>query len=867
MKKIYLYGLLFVVGAWFGTFAYVRAAPPVGTSVGGELSGDIRWTLDKSPYLLTQDIYVRTGSRLTIDPGVIVDIDPKTVNEPNINIEAGSLVIGGVAGAHVVIRERVGEINILGASSSIMYLDIRDSDIYALKSSVTISSSTLTNTHGPALMLWDGKADVRASSIENSVSGIIIASDFDGLHSSLTIEHSSIAGNSTYAINNKGTMAVHAENNWWGSADGPATSSMYGSVSYSPWLNTKPKSESLKECCSSILFIPGLEASSLYKSDASVFGSHTNTLWAPNRNDDVRALFLDVDGKSIDPSIYTGGPIGSIFGIYSLYGKFMSFLDELMSSGAINEWYGFGYDWRKPIVEVVNGFAQKATTTESLIKLVEDMSLRSQTGKVTIVAHSNGGLVSKYLVKALADKGEANLIDSVISVAVPYLGTPQAIAGLLYGDNQQVAGGFIVKKSVAQELGKNMPSAYSLLPSKKYISLIGNPIIGTTSAMYPNRSLLASADSLHDMLDSFSWPATIQRWALVGWHTFTTKIVSYVDDKQSKIRTTMGDGTVVAQSASYDAGTTTSIDLQNIGSKGTDHATILESPASQKIIKNIVQHNDSANASIPGVAVGVPDYSKETTSLQLMTHSPVELHVYDKEGRHVGVKPKPASVPTDVEDGLYTFFDTDIPGSSFDISDESDSGRDTSITIPDDGSGPYSVVIKGAGVGPFNFDIYRQGGSGTIERVAYTDVPATPLTNATMSLDIAPLGSSATSSLTYDSPMLVVDTDGNGASDLHVAANTPTDPVVFLESMKKAVLYLLDPVQKGKDISKSIIRKIDQLEDAARSGKISRLHDTASRFSVYLAHRSIKGMSDDDRMAIVNMIDEFLTHLASSQIL
>ncbi|MES2314514.1 MAG: hypothetical protein V4524_01070 [Patescibacteria group bacterium] len=866
MKKIYLYSLLFAVGMLFGTVTYTQAAPPVGTSVGGVLSGDIRWTLDKSPYLLTQDIFVRAGSRLTIDAGVVIDIDPKATIEPGINIEDGGyLAIVGTSDAHVVVHEKVGDINIIGASSTIEYADISSSRIYALKGSVTISSSTLTNKDGPALLLWDGVIQVRASTIENSVTGAVAFADFDGLHSSLTIDHSSIANNRTYDISNKGDIPVNAQNNWWGSIDGPSASMFSGTVTYLPWLTSKPSND-LVACCSSVLFIPGLEASSLHKTDTSLLGTRTNTLWPPNRNDDVRKLFLNTVGKSIDTSIFTGGPIGSVFGIYSIYGKFMSFLDGLIRADTINEWHGFGYDWRKPIVEIVNGAEQKATTTESLIRLVEDMSSRSQTGKVTLVAHSNGGLVSKYLVKALADKGEANLIDSMISVAVPYLGTPQAIAGLLYGDKQDMLHGLIVKKSVAQELGTNMPSAYSLLPSKKYDEVVGYPVIGSSSVMYPNQSLLAAAGTLHTLLDSFTWPAMIKRWAIVGWNALTAKSISFVDNKPAKIISNMGDGTVVAKSASYDAGTTTSIDLKNAGLKGADHATILESPATQKTIDNIIKNDGDAIKSIPGVTVSAPDYSKETTVLQLMTHSPVELHVYDKNGNHVGLIPKPAGIPVDVEEDLYTFFDNDIPGSSFDISDESDSGRDTSIMIPDDGSGPYTIAIKGAGVGPFNFDIYRQGSNGTIEQVSYTDVPTTPLTTATVVLDIAPLGSTASSSLLTSAPVLSVDVDGDGTSEFLAKANTPTDPVVFLESMKKVVQTLSSSTAdtKGKDVFVATLRKIDQLENLARAGKISRLHDTASRFSTHYAHSSIKGMSDDDRMTIVNMINEFLSHLSAN---
>ncbi len=857
-----IYAVLFIS---LCSLIYVHAASPAGTKVGGLLVGDVVWSLAGSPYLLTQDVYVSQGDKLIIEPGVIIDADPKTTIEPNINIDGGSLVIAGQSDAHVVVREKVGSINITGASSSIVYADISGSMLYVLKGNVVISSSTLQGNNGSNILLWDGVAEIHSSMISGGANGVTIFADFDGLYSSLSIDHSSITDNAQYAINNKGSHTVNAQNNWWGSTSGPSQALLYGNVVYSPWLTSKPKSEQ-GVCCSSVLFIPGLEASSMYSTVRFPTGAQTTKLWSPSRNDDVRKLFLNRDGTSTDTTIYSVKPIDYVFGIYSIYGKFMSFLDELARNSTIREWYGFAYDWRKPIADIATGFEKRSKSPESLIQRVEYMASRSQTGKVTLVAHSNGGLVTKYLVKALMDKGEADLIDAVISVAVPYLGTPQAIAGLLYGDKQDILHGLILKKSVAQELGSNMPSAYSLLPSEKYNEVINYPVVGSSSVMYPNQNLLASAGSLHALLDSFTWPAMIKRWAIVGWNALTTKAISFVDNKPAKIISNMGDGTVVAQSALYDAGTTTSIDLKNAGLKGVTHATILESPATQQVIGGIVENNEDAIKSIPGVTAGAPDYSKETTSLQLMTHSPVELQVYDKNGNHVGLIPKPATVPVDVEDGLYTFFDTDIPGSSFDISDESESGRETSIIIPDDGSGPYTVTIKGVGVGPFNFDIYRQGSNGTIEQVSYTDMPSTPLMNTTMTLDTAPLGSSASSSLMFNAPDLLVDIDGDSVADLNVKANTSTEPIVFLELMKKVVLSLSAATadSKGKDVFAATLRKIDQLENLAHTGKISRLHDTASRFSTHYTHSSIKGMSDDDRMVIVNMIDEFLSHLASS---
>jgi hypothetical protein len=164
------------------------------------------------------------------------------------------------------------------------------------------------------------------------------------------------------------------------------------------------------------------------------------------------------------------------------------------------------------------------------------------------------------------------------------------------------------------------------------------------------------------------------------------------------------------------------------------------------------------------------------------------------------------------------------------------------------------------GIGPFDFEISRNGIDGLIEKVSYVDLPVTPLMNATATLDIPQLGASATSSFLLSAPVLSVDVDGDGVADQQVKPNAPSGPVSFLESMKRTVNYLLATSTKRD----GVIRRIDKLEDLARVGKISRLHDNTVRFSGHFSHRSIKGMTDVDRLTIVNMIDEFLGHLGAN---
>jgi triacylglycerol esterase/lipase EstA (alpha/beta hydrolase family) len=105
--------------------------------------------------------------------------------------------------------------------------------------------------------------------------------------------------------------------------------------------------------------------------------------------------------------------------------------------------------------------------------------LKSRNGKVTIIAHSNGGLLAKALLYKLKENYDYDTlldkIDRVVFVAVPQVGTASAVPAMLHGYDQSLLWGKLMDKQHARELGRNMRSAYSLLPSQKYMESITTP--------------------------------------------------------------------------------------------------------------------------------------------------------------------------------------------------------------------------------------------------------------------------------------------------------------------------------------------------------------------------------------------------------
>jgi hypothetical protein len=211
----------------------------------------------------------------------------------------------------------------------------------------------------------------------------------------------------------------------------------------------------------------------------------------------------------------------------------------------------------------------------------------------------------KALLQKLGDKETAKLVDKIIFVAVPQIGTPAAMAGLLHGESQGIFPALSTKN--ARGFGENMSSAYNLLPSEEYFSTVQTPVasfdISSKSELnnlYPDEinsydklydfiaddfhkvsatcsevdipaklslSLLQKSKDLHEDLDNWNAPEGIKVIQIAGWGvTKTLSKTEYEDTEGSYCDegvcvngidvlkpdfkfTIDGDGTVVTPSA------------------------------------------------------------------------------------------------------------------------------------------------------------------------------------------------------------------------------------------------------------------------------------------------------------------------------
>jgi pimeloyl-ACP methyl ester carboxylesterase len=659
----------------------------------------------------------------------------------------------------------------------------------------------------------------------------------------LSLHQSSIAPLGGAGLLNEDASSVSVENNWWGDASGPKHvllnpsgkgAVVSGPASITPWLDHDPfaATTTAPAGSSNILFLPGIEGSRLYQKVLGLEIRH----WEPlplNFQFNAKSLYLNSLGQSIN-SIYTkkDGVISHVDEPLSNVDVYRTFFNELITikaSGGIKDYLAFPYDWRMSPIDVV----EKGTQYDDGIHFAYDSLARlastSITGKVTIVAHSNGGLVAKALMNKLVTQGKANLVDKIILVDVPQVGTPKAIDSMLHGDTSGLPG-FLLSKKNARGLTKNMLDAYDLLPSQSYFDHVSTPVIDLANAPILRASsgvssssiasepiftkfitgssgraapafddiespevlspqLLASSTSLHSSLDNWVPPVGVKVIQIAGSGIDTPATVIYTETKQSSCSlinisctsdtvlrhalnmTSDGDGTVVAASESINnTWPTYYIDLRSANlsaGKNWSHGDVTESEPFQSLFKMLI--SSSSPTIVPkNVLTSLPASALKGNRLRLRILSPVSLEAYDSQGRHTG------KVSTTSNDSDIQYVDEQIPNSYYE-----EYGEGKYLGLPADVKN--TIKLQGLDTGTFTFEITSDNGGVAGGAVSYPNIPVTASTTA----ELVVQGSNVSGA------SLSLDTNGDGKTDTFLASSTQSlSPPIYVRLIKDAVLLM-----------------------------------------------------------------------------
>lgn len=601
-------------------------------------------------------------------------------------------------------------------------------------------------------------------------------------------------------------------------------------------------------CASNVLFLPGIEASRLYRPD---FSGGTDQLWEPNTDGDAEDLLLTADGKSIRNDVYTKDVVDEAYVVGpNIYKSFIAQMNGLKTAGTVNDWEAVPYDWRLSFDEILNNGHQfpdgriyysgdlAATSSPYLIQELRRLAKSSKTGKVTIVAHSNGGLLTKALTQKLGSEASA-LIDKIIFVAVPQAGTPQAVGAILHGYEQGLPKDWFsvfLKPEVARTLAMNMSSAYNLLPSANYFTYVDDPVVtfdnsdflagfrarygsaihsgaqlkdfvtdtwrlassSPNDLQYPsvgNADLLSQAEAVHSALDGWIPPQGVSLHEIAGWGEDTLSTIEYKEGKRSycsnpgDVRTCVarpaityypkevveGDGTVLVPSALW------------MPTSSAMKYWVDLNKYNNKLPQSL-SHFDRKHAdileipSLRALVQNILTNSTSTTPLEFITTSapPAES---TKRLRFLLHSPLDLSA-TDSRGNVVSASTSTVPGARW-----KRYGEVQVLSVPE--NTPITLSLNGYSAGSFTLDMEEIDESSTVVASStFSAIPSTASTKATMAFPDGTLQNASPLQLDYD---------GNGTADYSLKSEIGKE-TVFDITPPEAILTF-DPVSQKLQVT------------------------------------------------------------------
>jgi photosystem II stability/assembly factor-like uncharacterized protein len=406
----------------------------------------------------------------------------------------------------------------------------------------------------------------------------------------------------------------------------------------------------------------------------------------------------------------------------------------------------FSYDWRKSVLLAGN----------ELSLFIDQVKRWTGANRVTIIAHSMGGLVTKACIRS----GQT-AIDRIIFVGTPHWGAPDAIYKSLTGEAfDKWYERVFFWPQIMKVLTKNFRSVYGLFPNRQLCDLLPSKVliqaeIGTACKLlgYPDamdylRALKLSPSGTTD-LNAALLDKGIQDLSDVALQDYgTTKVAIVVGDGLPTVNMVRvdesgviglaqfnGDGTVPLASAlasgapKPDAVRIVTVEHSNLCNNGTVCDAIVQ------ILQNATAKMAPSHMNVVG--------NSSSDAYQVTARGGAVLHAYDWFGRHTG--------PT--SDSTY---ETNIPGSYY-LGNAIASLSDTKAILLPHLSG-YRIVLQplDSAVTP-ELDIDDLQGGGDAAFVNYHAVPLASTARASLSLDSVHAG------LTLN-----VDQKGDGSSIIPV---------------------------------------------------------------------------------------------------
>jgi len=876
-----LYGLPFINVCQNSTASFD------GVNVTGNNTTDSTISADQNSILNIKNSNITSGNNaIEILSGSALNITdtPIQCNNTGINVDSSSLSLSGGS----VTCDNIG-IKVSNNSKA----DVSGTKV----TGATSGNGTMLTGVGLIIDgndISSGVVTISKSEISGNNKGLVV-NDTNIIANQNSIHDNTYYGVYNYDIFSPSLYSYDFTNNYWGDPSGPKETTRnpnglgnkiaaYGGTDtntiFQPFLPSDPLVAVKPTCCSSVLFLPGVEGSRLYEQE----GIEDKELWVSTNDALQEDLVLNNQGKSVN-NIYTKndtqrlsnnedetGIVDKIsFLNLNIYESFINDLEKWKDSEKIIKDYAFiPYDWRLSLDDIINNgkiipinnisYNQTQDFSESFIlQKLQELQSNSLNGKVTIIAHSNGGLVAKALIQKLKDTNNPlyEKIDKVIFVAVPQIGTPEAFINLLHGTEIGPYGMYI-SSEMSRYLSENMPAAYNLLPSSAYFTTVDPAYAADKLASFENKSffdpqtskygvyisneaemksfllggdgrtkpafsdsvhpnignqtLYDQAQNVHQMLDNWTPYKDTKVIQVAGWGEETLSGLdykSYVDfwgkeNLSYKPREVIdGDGTVVVPSALWMSDSNPNVERWWVDLKTYNkdnfpdrtHKDIFEVPNILNFVKSNITDTSFTDPEKIVVNNTSSLVSSDINRFHYTLHSPLTLGVTDSQGRYTGMDPITKQIKEE------------IPGVNY-----RKIGDVQFISIPDDLS--YKVKMQGYEAGSFALDIEKQKGNEILESSSLQGIPSTVSTIATIA--VAP-------GMPVSDSILSIDQNGDGKIDKTLQAKDgevvtydvvpPELKVTFDKDIKDVIFSALDLIDKNPTVN--ITKDSISLKDVA----------------------------------------------------
>lgn len=542
-----------------------------------------------------------------------------------------------------------------------------------------------------------------------------------------------------------------------------------------------------------VILIPGVMATKLYSGSELVWIDESDFKWPGDAFLDPLALNADgaTDIDSNRPiNLFRDAPNQVTFSYWNQNiraNDYKGIFDRLVAEGYtptsaanIGDFSYFAYDWRKA-----------PDDQESVINHLRERIMQITNNgdrEVDLVAHSLGGLVVKAY---LNQYGAQSHVRKVITVGTPHVGLAKAFRSLQFG-----WWGFgpwrdlVISENEIMKISQNWRVPYAGVPGDAYYSNAGYGTIfkerdadmdnngvyeewnnnkvrnyltvghyfkwwwanPTLEKDLPHNKDLADIGRIfHDGSDLLvTWAPNAGEVHLVasrGLSTLTQMELYNPHDPNFENAWALtnhmesGDGTVPTKSASLENDGSYSANVSRYWVANGEHAYLLKNNFTvAQLVADILAGRSTQH---PGVETSAP-VSDTVSAIELEVNCPVDVHIYDARGSHVGP----------VGDRKIEYGIGDVVYDRVSSSD----GYTTTAYLPTDR--PFTVWFYATNSGKFRLAIRTIENNVITRTVIYDDVSLLPTTIASFNVP-APVSFGT----------LAVDLDGDGTVDQQLPAN------------------------------------------------------------------------------------------------